>query len=145
MRAHENHITLHKLRRNQSLTATDLTQLEQLLINSGTGPALDVARAGQEAHGLRLFVRALVGLDREAATQALNGFVAGKTLNANQLEFVNLIVIHLTERSVMDVGLPYEPPFTSLPLQRPDVLFTASRVEELFGLQKNIKATAVAA
>jgi type I restriction enzyme R subunit len=145
LRTHENHITLHKLRRNQPLTATDLTQLEQLLIDSGTGTAQDVARAGQEAHGLGLFVRSLVGLDREAASQALNGFVAGKTLNANQLEFVNLIVIHLTERGVMDVGLLYEPPFTSYAPQGPEALFTASQVEELFGLLKNIKATAVAA
>ncbi|MFM8901061.1 MAG: DEAD/DEAH box helicase family protein [Burkholderiales bacterium] len=74
LRAHENHITLHKLRRNQPLTAIDLTELERLLIDSGTGTAQDVARAGQEAHGLGLFVRALVGLDREAATQALNLF-----------------------------------------------------------------------
>jgi type I restriction enzyme R subunit len=145
LRTHENHITLHKLRRNQPLTATDLTQLEQLLIDSGTGTAQDVARAGKEAHGLGLFVRSLVGLDREAASQALNGFVAGKTLNSNQLEFVNLIVIHLTERGVMDVGLLYEPPFTSYAPQGPEALFTASQVEELFGLLKNIKATAVAA
>ncbi|HOF51933.1 MAG TPA: DEAD/DEAH box helicase family protein [Rhodoferax sp.] len=145
LRAHENHITLHKLRRNQPLTATDLAELERLLIDSGTGTAQDVARAGQEAHGLGLFVRSLVGLDREAATQALNGFVAGKTLSANQLEFVNLIVTHLTERGVMDVGLLYEPPFTSYAPQGPDALFTSAQVDELFGVLDHIKATARAA
>jgi type I restriction enzyme R subunit len=36
-----------------------------------------------------LFVRSLVGLDREAAKQAFAGFVAGSTLTANQIEFVN--------------------------------------------------------
>lgn len=145
LRTHENHITLHKLRRNQPLTATDLAELERLLIDSGTATAEDVARAGQEAHGLGLFVRGLVGLDREAATQALNGFVAGKTLTANQLEFVNLIVTHLTERGVMDVGLLYEPPFTSYAPQGPDALFTSAQVDELFGVLDHIKATALAA
>jgi type I restriction enzyme R subunit len=145
LRAHDSHITLHKLRRNQPLTATDLAELERLLIESGTGTAEDVARAGQEAHGLGLFVRSLVGLDREAATQALNGFVAGKTLSANQLEFVNLIVTHLTERGVMEPGLLYEPPFTSYAPQGPDALFTSAQVDELFGVLDHIKATARAA
>lgn len=145
LRTHENHITLHKLRRNQPLTATDLAELERLLIDSGTATAHDVARAGQEAHGLGLFVRGLIGLDREAATQALNGFVAGKTLNANQLEFVSLIVTHLTERGVMDVGLLYEPPFTSYAPQGPDALFTSAQVDELFGVLDYIKTTARAA
>jgi len=145
LRAHENHIALHKLRRNVPLTTTDLAELERLLIDSQTGSAEDVARASQEAHGLGLFVRGLVGLDREAATQALNGFVAGKTLTANQLEFVNLIVTHLTERGVMDVGLLYEPPFTSYAPQGPDALFTSAQVDELFGVLDHIKATALAA
>ena len=145
LRTHENHITLHKLRRNQPLTATDLAELERLLIDSGTATAEDVARAGQESHGLGLFVRGLVGLDREAATRALNRFVAGKTLSANQLEFVNLIVTHLTERGVMEPGLLYEPPFTGYAPQGPDALFTSAQVEELFGVLDEIKATALAA
>jgi type I restriction enzyme R subunit len=140
--AHENHITLHKLRRNQPLTATDLAELERLLLDSGTGTAQDLARADDEAHGLGLFVRSLVGLDREAATQALNGFVNGKTLNANQLEFVSLIVTHLTERGVMDKGLLYEPPFTHFAPQGPDALFTTAQVDELFGVLEHITATA---
>jgi type I restriction enzyme R subunit len=145
LRTHENHITLHKLRRNQPLTATDLDELERLLIDSGTATAEDVARAGQEADGLGLFVRGLVGLDREAATQALNGFVSGKALTANQLEFVNLIVTHLTERGVMEPGLLYEPPFTSYAPQGPDVLFTSAQVDELFAVLDHIKETALAA
>ena len=92
-----------------------------------------------------LFVRGLVGLDREAATDALNSFVAGKTLSANQLEFVNLIVIHLTERGVMDVGLLYEPPFTSYAPQGPDALFSAAQIDVLFGVLDGIRASAIAA
>ena len=52
--------------------------------------------------GLGLFVRSLVGLDRAAAKEALADFLAGRTLTANQIEFVNLIVDHLTEHGVME-------------------------------------------
>jgi type I restriction enzyme, R subunit len=44
---------------------------------------------------LGLFVRSLVGLDREAAKSALGKFASGSTLTANQIEFVNEIVDHL--------------------------------------------------
>ena len=145
LRAHETHLTLHKLRRNQPLTATDLTELERLLLESGTGSADDVQRASMEAHGLGLFVRSLVGLDREAAAQALNGFVSNKTLTANQLEFVSLIVTHLTERGVMDAALLYEPPFTNFAPQGLEALFTSAQVDELFGVLDHIRATAMAA
>lgn len=92
-----------------------------------------------------LFVRSLVGLDREAATQALNGCVAGKTLSANQLEFVNRIVTHLTERGVMEAALLYEPPFTSYAPLGPDALFTSAQVDALFGALAQVQTTVRAA
>lgn len=97
------------------------------------------------AGGLGLFVHSLVGMDREAVTQALGGFVADKTLSANQLEFVNLIVAHLTEQGVMAPALLYEPPFTDVAPQGPDGLFTSTQVDELFGVLASVEARARAA
>jgi len=39
----------------------------------------------------------LVGLDREAAKKAFAVFLNGSTLSASQIEFINLIIDHLTE------------------------------------------------
>ena len=90
-------------------------------------------------------MRSLVGLDREAAKEALAGFLAGKTLGANQIEFVNLIVDHLTEHGVMDAALLYESPFTDLTPRGPDGLFSSKEVDELITVLTTVNATAVAA
>jgi type I restriction enzyme R subunit len=72
-----------------------------MLAEAGIGTAADVERATQESRGLGLFVRSLIGLDREADKAALSGFTKGKTLCANQIEFLDLIVDHLTEQGTL--------------------------------------------
>jgi type I restriction enzyme R subunit len=90
-------------------------------------------------------VRSLAGLDREAAKEALASFLSGKTLSANQIEFVNLIVDHLTEHGVMDAALLYESPFTDLTPRGPDGIFTSTQVDELVAVLEQVKAAAIAA
>jgi type I restriction enzyme R subunit len=144
LKQHEDHIAIHKLRSNEALTKTDLAELERILINSGIGKPDVVAKAKTESAGLGLFVRSLVGLDREAAKQALAGFVAGKTLSANQLEFVNLIVDHLTEHGVMMQDLLYESPYIDFNPQGVDGVFAPVQVERLMAILEEVRERAVA-
>jgi type I restriction enzyme R subunit len=145
LKEHEDHIAIHKLRMNKALTAADLAELERMLAESGVGGAQEIARAREEAEGLGLFVRSLVGLDRAAAKEAFAGFLSSKTLSANQIEFVNLIVDHLTEHGVMDAALLYESPFTDLTPHGPDGLFTSTQVDELLAVLEQVRAAAIAA
>jgi type I restriction enzyme R subunit len=111
LREHENHIAVAKLRRNEPLTPTDLAELERIFLAEGVAQQEDLDRVRDEG-GLGLFIRSLVGLDREAAQAAFAGFLAARTLTANQIEFIDTIVDHLTANGQMDPGLLYESPFT---------------------------------
>jgi type I restriction enzyme R subunit len=120
LRAHEDHVAIHKLRTNKALTALDLAELERMLSENGVGGAEDISHAKEISERLGLFVRSLIGLDREAAKAALAGLLSGKPLSANQIEFVNLIVDHLTGHGVMAAATLYESPFTDIAPHGPD-------------------------
>ncbi len=135
---------IHKLRMNESLTVIDLQELERMLTASGVAKHEQLEKAKTASHGLGLFVRSLVGLDREAAKLALSDFTTGKTLGANQIEFVNLIVEHLTEHGVMDAGLLYDSPFTDLSPQGPEGVFNSIQIDELVAVLSQVRERAVA-
>ncbi len=143
LRAHQDHLAIHKLRMNRALTAADLSELQRLLVESGIGGAEDIQHAAEESQGLGLFVRSLVGLDRQAAKEALAGFVNGKTLSANQIEFVNLIVNHLTEHGLMDAARLYESPFTDLTPHGPDAIFNPVELIELLAAIDEVRHSAI--
>jgi type I restriction enzyme R subunit len=145
LRAHQDHVAINKLRMNKALTTADLAELQRMLTENGVGAVEDIQRAAEESEGLGLFVRSLVGLDRQAAKEALAGFLNGKTWSANQIEFVNLIVNHLTEHGVMEPARLYESPFTDLTPRGPDGLFSSSQVDELVRILNTVRTMAIAA
>lgn len=144
LREHLDLLAIQKLRLNEPLTALDLKELERVLAESGVARPAHLQRAKEENESLGLFVRSLIGLDREAAKRAFNTFTAGKTMTANQLEFINLVVEHLTAHGAMSPALLYESPFTDLNPQGPEGIFTPSQVDQLIVLLTDIKERALA-
>jgi type I restriction enzyme, R subunit len=145
LREHQDHPAVHKLRSNEQLTVPELEALEKLLIEGGIGGVEQINRAKEESHSFGLFIRSLVGLERDAAKRAFDRFLQGKTLNANQIEFINLIIDHLSEHGVMDPALLYESPFTDLTPKGPDGIFESPQVDELVSILKEIQDMALAA
>ena len=86
------------------------------------------------SYGLGLFIRSLVGLDRSAAKRAFEGFLADKTLNANQIEFVNLVIDHLTQSGWLDPSRLYETPFIDFSARGVEGLFNPVQVTGLISI-----------
>lgn len=143
-KANEHHITIARLRLNQPLTASDLAELERMMVDAGVGTADDIAREKAKSQGLGVFIRSLVGLDREAAKHAFSQFLSGGTATANQVEFVNLIVDYLTENGVMDPKRLYESPFTDVNPRGPEGVFSSVQVDQLVAVLTEIRERAAA-
>jgi len=143
LREHEDDLVIHKLRMNEPLTATDLQELERMLTRADW-PAPIICRSKNGKQRTRTLCALLGGLEARSSETALAGFVAGKTLSANQIEFVNLIVDHLTEHGAMNPELLYESPFTDLTPQGPEGIFNSAQVDELVALLSELRTRAVA-
>lgn len=144
LRKHESDPVLHKLRFNEPLTAEDLKVLEGIFLSEGSTQE-EIAAAGREAAGLGLFVRSLVGMDREAAKAALSRFMQEQPMNANQTEFVNLIINHLASRGYIELARLYESPFTDVHPHGMDGLFPDESTNALIASLNLIRDNAVAA
>ena len=142
LKAHLDHLVVHRLRTNRPLTATDLAELERVLTEIGgdDGAALLASLVERsEATSLERFVRGLVGLDRAAAQAAFADFLADRALTPPQIRFVEMLIDQLTVRGIMEPEALYEAPFTSLHAGGPDGLFDgdATVIDGLFGALKS--------
>jgi type I restriction enzyme R subunit len=143
LKQHADHITIQKLRRNEQLTPQDLAELERIMVEQSVASSDDIADLQTEG-GLGLFVRSLVGLERDAAKAAFAGFLASKNLNGNQIEFINLIIDYLTERGAMDPRRLYESPFTDFDDQGVSGLFPQADVQSIVQVLNDVRERAAA-
>ncbi|MCA8052778.1 type I restriction-modification enzyme R subunit C-terminal domain-containing protein, partial [Burkholderia arboris] len=110
---------------------------------AGGTPAL-INEAKEKCHGLGIFIRSLVGLDREAAAAAFSIFIHGTTTTADQIEFINLIVQELIQNGLMEAGRLFESPFTDINAQGPFGVFPEATVTQIVRVLAEIRERAVA-
>ena len=141
LKEHESHLALQRLRRNQPLTPTDLKELEKMLVQAGGTAHLIEQVRGQ---GLGLFIRSLVGLDREAAMQAFGDFLQASKATPEQIEFIGLIIEELTQNGVMGPERLFESPYTDLDAKGPLAIFPQADLTHIVAVLKEIRQHAVA-
>jgi len=143
LKAHEDHLALQRLKRNQPLTSADLVELERMLIEAG-GTKDVIDRAKERSNGLGLFIRSLVGLDYETAKRTFSEFVTGTYVTANQIEFIDLIIEELTKNGVMEPDRLYEAPFTDIHSQGAAGIFSIEKADQIRDILVEIRQHAQA-
>jgi type I restriction enzyme R subunit len=74
----------------------------------------------------------------------LDGFSEGRKLTAHQLEFIDMMIDHLTARGVMDPRLLYESPFTDIDPLGVAGIFAEGEVVQLIQILRDVQARAAA-
>lgn len=141
----ENHIALQKLRRNKPITPADIRELKRIFFESGDfGTKEDFENAYGIQENLGLFIRNLVGLDRQEAKRAFNTFLDGQRYNSDQIEFVNMVVDYLTKNGVMNASLLYQPPYTDYNSNGLSGIFLDDEATKIVEILESIKINAAA-
>jgi type I restriction enzyme R subunit len=93
---------------------------------------------------LGVFIRSLIGLDREAAKAAFSEYLARNNMTANQIEFINRIIDYLTQNGVMEPGRLYESPFTDYNPAGLDGVFNDADADGIISILRSIQQNAAA-
>ena len=111
VRQHQDNIVIAKLKTNKPLSASDISELENILWNEiGTKGDYE-AEYGTKPLGE--FVREIVGLDMNAAKEAFSEFLNETSMDSRQIYFVNQIVEYIVHNGMMkDLSVLQESPFT---------------------------------
>jgi type I restriction enzyme R subunit len=145
LKEHESHIAIQKLKRNVPITASDISELERILFESdGMGTREDFEKVYGKQEHLGVFIRKMIGLDRQAAKRAFRDYLDRKTLTANQIRFIDLIIDYLTQNGVMEAGLLYEAPFTDYSSTGLDGVFSDRDASGIVSILGSIRKAAVA-
>ena len=142
IRENENHIAIYKLKQNIPLMDVDLEQLESMLFSSEAVESRDRFELvyGKDL-SLKLFIRQIVGLDRNAAKAAFAKYLESGNFSADRIRFVENIIDYLTQNGVMNPGLLYEPPFTDIHDEGLDGVFNDDEADEIVGLVRSFNET----
>ncbi|WP_246767362.1 type I restriction-modification enzyme R subunit C-terminal domain-containing protein [Rhizobium leguminosarum] len=84
----------------------------------------------------------MVGLDRAAVAEAFSGFVADSGVTADQIEFIDMVIEHLTEKGAMDPGLLYESPFIDVAPEGPQQVFDFEKTKKLVEVIRGLNESA---
>lgn len=115
IKAHEDHLTIQRIKRNIPVTALDLEQLDEMLFKaSGMKTRAEYDQTIHPEKPLGQFIRELVGLDRHAAKEAFAEFLDATRMNSTQIQFINTLIDYFTQNGVMELQHIAEPPFSDI-------------------------------
>ena len=104
----KNLLSIKKLKNNIELDVEDLKELKQLLYsneevdleslkNENNSEIEKISNVYGKNESFGIFIRSLVGLDREAINREFSEFLNTEKFNSNQIELINLIIENIVK------------------------------------------------
>lgn len=144
VRKHQNHIAIQKIRRNKTITLTDIESFAEMLEKEqvGTKEQFDRQFSSGEGNSFGIFVRSLLGLERGVAQEAFASLLQKTQLNPNQINFINMIIDYLCVNGVLEPGKLMDQPFVSLHHEGVYGLFDDHTVDDIVQVVKTLEENA---
>ncbi|WP_165976376.1 DEAD/DEAH box helicase family protein [Bacillus salipaludis] len=141
---HQDHIAIQKLKRNRAITLTDIESFADMLEKEqiGTKEQFNKEFSLGDENSFGIFVRSLVGLERSAAQDAFAALIQRTNLNANQINFINMIIDYLSVNGILEPGKLLDQPFVSLHNEGVYGLFDDKTVDDIVNVVQSLKETA---
>lgn len=97
--SHRDLPVLQKIQNIEQLTETDFAELERILWKElGSQDDYKRCTVGMTCgNNVAIFIRSLVGVDRQNAVKRFSDFISGNELNAEQEDFLNTIISYVSE------------------------------------------------
>jgi type I restriction enzyme R subunit len=114
IRKNKNHLTIHKLSHNISISRDELDVLEDMLFTESVAGTKEqfIEQFGKKPLGA--FIRSITGLEKASLNEAFADFLQVGNLRADQMTFIKTIISYLSKNGTIDKSMLYESPFTDL-------------------------------
>ena len=126
LKQNENHLTIHKLRNNLTVTIDEIDGLEKILFKQGNLGSKEQFIQAYGKQSLGRSIRSILGLEVHAARIAFAKFLNNTTFNARQIQFINEIINSFVYQGFVSPAMLFQIPFTDI---------CSGGVTELFGDQ----------
>jgi type I restriction enzyme, R subunit len=142
IKSQQHHLTIHKLRMNIPITASEVEALEKMLFEQGElGSQEEFVKVyGQQPLGT--FIRSIVGMDVQAAKTAFGEFINSPAMNPRQIRFLDTIINYLTVNGMIDPKNLFRAPFTDIASNGLTDVFSAEQATQIVDLLERINRNA---
>ncbi len=142
IRENINNSAIYKIRNNIPLTKDDLEEIEEIILRNDPQEDEESLKQTFKDNSLSLFIRQLVGLDKNAAKNAFSQFLDRKNLTADQISFINYVVEFVVARGVMNLDQLYEQPFININSGGLNAIFKPEDAIKIIGIIRDINNNA---
>ncbi|PLK42122.1 DEAD/DEAH box helicase family protein [Emticicia sp. TH156] len=106
-----NHLTIHKLHTNQPISSFELDELDRLLFEQCGFETHEKFKEVLGDKPLGVFIRSILGLDKDSARSAFSEFLSNGPLSSQQIEFINQLITLFSQNGTVEPDMLFEQPF----------------------------------